>query len=154
MLATPVAGCFDAAMRRLSLLLVLASLGSLFSHGQEKKPDPALVEGEASLARLAEVKFLSLFNGQNLEGWQGDTEGYIVEDGILVCQKGAKALETAKEYSDFVFQFEFKLTESGNNGLGIRVPSGGHAAYQGMELQILDHRGDRYHVAVEGGGRV
>jgi hypothetical protein len=67
-----------------------------------------------------------------------------VEDGVLICQKGAKNLRTEKEYSDFIFRFQFKLTESGNNGLGIRVPADGHAASDGMELQILDHRGTRY----------
>jgi hypothetical protein len=36
------------------------------------------------------------------------------------------------------FRFEFKLEEGANNGLGIRAPLEGDAAYVGMELQILD----------------
>ena len=43
------------------------------------------------------------------------------------------------EYKDFVFRFEFKLTPGANNGLGIRTPTEGDAAYVGMELQILDN---------------
>ncbi len=26
-----------------------------------------------------------LFTGSDLAGWSGDTDGYVVEDGILVC---------------------------------------------------------------------
>ncbi|MCK7534569.1 MAG: DUF1080 domain-containing protein [Marinilabiliales bacterium] len=48
-------------------------------------------------------------------------------------------LYTEKEYSDFVFRFEFQLTPGANNGLGIRTPMEGDAAYAGMELQILDN---------------
>ena len=59
-------------------------------------------------------------------------------------KKGGKNLITAKQYSDFAFHFEFKLEESGNNGIGIRVPEGGHPASSGMEIQILDHNGSRY----------
>ncbi len=47
-------------------------------------------------------------------------------------------LYTEKEYSDFIFRFEFQLTPAANNGLGIRAPLEGDAAYVGMELQILD----------------
>lgn len=85
-----------------------------------------------------------LFNGTDLDGWAGDTNGYAVEDGVLVCRKGAKNLITERQYGDFALQFEFKLDESGNNGIGIRVPQDGHAASDGMEIQILDHHGSRY----------
>ncbi len=53
-------------------------------------------------------------------------------------------LYTEKEYSDFVFRFEFQLTPGANNGLGIRTPMEGDAAYAGMELQILDNTATIY----------
>ena len=109
-----------------------------------KKPDPNVEAAKRPLSALENAKWESLFNGKDLAGWVGDTEGYVVSDGILVCQKGAKSLETAKDYSDFAFTFEFKLEESGNNGIGIRVTEGGHAAHDGLEIQILDHDGSRY----------
>lgn len=88
--------------------------------------------------------FVSLFNGQDLEGWQGDVKGYVVEQpGLLVCKPGGQ-LFTAKEYSDFVFRFEFKLEPNGNNGVGIRTPMGVNPAYAGMEIQILDDTGSQY----------
>jgi len=87
--------------------------------------------------------FISLFNTKDLAGWTGDTGGYIVEDGRIVCQKGG-SLYTQGEYSDFVFRFEFKLTPGANNGLGIRAPLEGDAAYRGMEIQILDNTAEQY----------
>lgn len=86
--------------------------------------------------------FVALFNGRNLDNWIGDKKSYIVEDGMIVIkpQEGGSGgnLYTEKEYSDFVFRFEFQLTPAANNGLGIRAPLEGDAAYVGMELQILD----------------
>ena len=85
--------------------------------------------------------FISLFNGRNLDGWVGDTIAYGVEDGLLVTipSKGNIGnLYTKNEYSDFIIRFEFQLTPAANNGLGIRAPLTGDAAYVGMELQILD----------------
>jgi hypothetical protein len=81
--------------------------------------------------------FVSLFNGKDLTGWQGDTKGYVVKDGVVVCEKGTN-LFTEKEYSDFVFKFEFLLPPGGNSGLGIHAPLEGNAAYDGIESQILD----------------
>lgn len=86
--------------------------------------------------------FVSLFNGKNLDGWLGNTTDYYAENGDLVVnpKKGGYGnLFTEKEYSDFNFRFEFQLTPGANNGLGIRAPLEGDAAYVGMELQILDN---------------
>jgi len=85
--------------------------------------------------------FTSLFNGRNLSGWVGDTIAYGVEDGSIVTypSKGNIGnLYTNKQYKDFIIRFEFQLTPAANNGLGIRAPLTGDAAYVGMELQILD----------------
>lgn len=89
-----------------------------------------------------EEGFSPLFNGKDLAGWVGDTQGYLVEDGRMVCKPGGN-LYTEKEYGDFVLRFEFKLSPGGNNGLAVRAPIGG-GAYDGMELQILDNEADEY----------
>lgn len=89
--------------------------------------------------------FVSVFNGENLDGWVGNKEGYAAEDGKLVCLKdGGGNLYIDKEYSDFELHFDFKLEEGGNNGLGIRAEQGKNAAYYGMELQILDNSASVY----------
>ncbi|MGN6511623.1 MAG: 3-keto-disaccharide hydrolase, partial [Chitinophaga sp.] len=51
---------------------------------------------------------------------------------------------TKDEFADFIYRFEFQLTPGANNGLGIRAPLGGDAAYKGIELQILDNEADIY----------
>jgi len=89
--------------------------------------------------------FVALFDGKTLNGWTGGTDGYVVEDGALVCKPGSGGnLFTTGEYADFVLRFEFKLTPGANNGLGIRCPLEGNGAYEGMELQIIDNSAERY----------
>jgi hypothetical protein len=93
----------------------------------------------------SEEGFQSLFDGKTLEGWTGSTSGYVVEDGAIVCvpDKGGN-LYTKEQFGDFVLRFEFKLTPGANNGLAIRSPLEGNAAYVGIELQVLDDTSDRY----------
>ncbi|MDQ1332070.1 MAG: hypothetical protein QG576_104, partial [Bacteroidota bacterium] len=86
--------------------------------------------------------FVALFNGRNLENWIGNKDSYVAEEGMIVIkpeQGSGGNLYTEKEYADFIFRFEFQLTPGANNGLGIRTPLTGDAAYVGMELQILDN---------------
>ena len=89
--------------------------------------------------------FIPLFNGKNFSGWMGATDQYRVEDGVIVLPEGRGGkLLTEKEYGNFVLKFDFKLTPGANNGLAIRAPVKGDAAYNGMELQILDNDSDRW----------
>lgn len=91
--------------------------------------------------------FEVLFDGTNLDKWQGNKTDYVIENGVMVVkpQPGSRGnLYTKEEYKDFIFRFEFKLTPGANNGLGIRAPLEGDAAYVGMELQILDNTADIY----------
>jgi len=85
--------------------------------------------------------FKPLFNGEDLSGWMGDTRGYAAEDGKIVVRPdlGSGNLYTEREFADFILRFEFRLSPGANNGLGIRTPPEGDAAYVGMELQILDN---------------
>ncbi len=75
----------------------------------------------------------------------GKGPGYVVQDEKIVCPAdGGGNLFTVKEYANFVYRFEFLLTPGANNGIGIRAPYEGDAAYQGMEIQILDDGDDVY----------
>ena len=90
-----------------------------------------------------------LFDGTNMFSWTGNTAEYVTDNGTLsVSPKPGKGsggnLYTKQEYSDFIFRFEFQLTPGANNGLGIRTPLEGDAAYVGMELQILDNENPMY----------
>jgi hypothetical protein len=91
--------------------------------------------------------FVNLFNGRNLNGWVGNKKDYVAEEGNIVIKPSEGSggnLFTEKEYGDFIFRFEFQLTPGANNGLGVRAPLEGDAAYTGMELQILDNTADIY----------
>jgi hypothetical protein len=98
-----------------------------------------------TLCAAEEVKFVPLFDGKSLEGWEGAVEGYTVKDGTLVCREGAVGnLLSKQEFSDFDLRFEFLLSPDANNGLAIRAPLEGDAAYMGMELQIIDNNTKKY----------
>jgi hypothetical protein len=106
-------------------------------------------------AQNDEKGFTRLFNGKDLTGWvygkrangaeNKSGKGYQIENGVLYSTKeDGGNLYTEKEYSDFVFRFDFKLTENANNGIGIRAPLQGDAAYVGIEIQVLDDGGSQY----------
>lgn len=86
--------------------------------------------------------FSYLFDGVSMNQWTGNTKDYVASNGTITLDPkngGGGNLYTKKEYENFVLRFEFKLTNAANNGLGIRTPLTGDAAYVGMELQILDN---------------
>lgn len=92
--------------------------------------------------------FTTLFDGKDLDNWVGNKTMYKIEDGVLAVDPNGGGhggnLYTKDQYSDFVLRFEFQLTPGANNGLGIRAPLEGDAAYEGMELQILDNTAEKY----------
>ncbi|RMF40711.1 MAG: DUF1080 domain-containing protein [Planctomycetota bacterium] len=90
--------------------------------------------------------FSPLFNGRDLTGWAGAVDNYEVVDGAIQCKPGhGGVLHTTDEYGDFEVKLEFQLPPGGNNGLAIRYPGQGDAAYTGMcELQVLDNTSERY----------
>ena len=85
--------------------------------------------------------FKVLFDGTNMHEWTGNTTDYVLEDGCISCvpsQSFGGNLYTKNEYANFIYRFEFQLTPGANNGVGIRTPLEGDAAYVGMEVQVLD----------------
>lgn len=87
--------------------------------------------------------FEVLFDGHSLEKWTGNKINYVPLNGTIdvTAQYGGSGnLYTKKEYSDFILRFEFSFIRPGvNNGIGIRTPMGVDAAFDGMEIQVLDH---------------
>jgi len=138
---------FLRQLRQVITFGALLSLTAPAMTAQEAAPKPAASQpADAKPADVkAEAGFTPLFDGTSLKGWEVVNprgEGYGVKDGVIFCAKGGGGkLLTDKEYSDFVLRFEFKMPPEGsNNGLGIRAPREGDAAYQGIELQILDEK--------------
>ncbi|MBP3536874.1 MAG: DUF1080 domain-containing protein [Muribaculaceae bacterium] len=90
--------------------------------------------------------FELLFDGRSLENFHGNTTAYVPVDGniyVTAQYGGTGNLYTKKNYSDFVFRFEFCFDAPAvNNGIGIRTGkdvTGVDAAFYGMEIQVLDH---------------
>lgn len=91
--------------------------------------------------------FEMLFDGTNLDKWTESPAYEINEEGALRANPDAKFgknIYTKEQYGDFVYRFEFKLTPGANNGVGIRTPTEGDAAYLGYEIQVLDDDADVY----------
>lgn len=104
-------------------------------------PIAAFVCG-AAFSSAEELTVRRLFNGKDLTGWKG--EGYVVEDGAIVCTPKGRNLITEEIFANYVLDFDFKLSPGANNGLGIHYPGTGDAAYTGMEIQILDSTAEKH----------
>ena len=102
--------------------------------------------------------FTRIFNGTDLDGWMGRKDLFYVENGDLVFREGKDNfgnLFYLREFKDFTARFDFKLVPNGNNGFAVRAGKpcvdggaliGGNktladAAYNGMEIQVLDDTG-------------
>ena len=110
----------------LALMLVAsAGCGTMPASAPGKNPPPG---------------FVSIFNGRDFSGWDGPVENYEVKDGAIVCKpKMGGTIFTQREFTNFIVRLEFKLPPGGNNGLALRYPGAGDAAYAGMcECQVLD----------------
>ena len=96
-------------------------------------------------ARAQDKGWVSLFDGQSLEGWEkiGNTAStWEVKDGaisgsgpasMLVCTKGP--------YKNFRYRAEIKINDKGNSGLYFRTPRRPGFA-DGYEAQIDSTHGD------------
>ena len=73
----------------------------------------------------AQSEFVSIFNGENLDGWinHGEEKWYVA-NGEIICESGPKAeygyLSTEKFYDDFELILEFKQEANGNSGVFFR----------------------------------
>ncbi|MBE6209169.1 MAG: DUF1080 domain-containing protein [Rikenellaceae bacterium] len=92
--------------------------------------------------------FKVLFDGTSLNEFTGNKTNYVTKDGTIFVTAqygGSGNLYTKEEYGNFVLRFEFAFVNPGvNNGIGIRTPMGVDAAYEGMEIQVLDHHSPIY----------
>ena len=127
-------------------LAVLAVSGSHTSGDND--PAGAVDVDQISVAKVLpdEKGFVSLFNGETLEGWTGNLAGYGVEDGSIRTypERAGGNIYTEDEFDDFILRFRFKLEPGANNGIGIRSPLNGDAAFEGMEVQVLENSDPKY----------
>ena len=88
----------------------------------------------ALIAQISEEEkeegFVSLFNGNDLNGWEGSADIWRVEKGAIVGQTTAEGpanitynqflVWKGGEVGDFVLRFDIKLSEAGNSGMQYR----------------------------------
>jgi Domain of Unknown Function (DUF1080) len=81
-----------------------------------KKPDDKKPAPEVP-PRVGKSETIELFNGKNLDGWEGYTDLWSVKDGVIVAKntmplKYSTYLFTKQKFSDFRLVFSAKLVES------------------------------------------
>jgi hypothetical protein len=106
---------------RLGAFALLAMTLSTFSVRAED-------DWSSSVKFPAEEKPVKLFNGENLDGWEGNVDKYFsVKDGVIIARnekenapKVSNYLLTKKSYRNFRLVYEGKLVESGmHSGIAI-----------------------------------
>ena len=71
----------------------------------------------------------SLFNGKNLKGWEklNGTADYKIDDGVItgISKMGTPNtfMATKKMYTDFILEFDFKVSDGLNSGVQFRSNS-------------------------------
>ena len=94
-------------------------------------------------ASKAEEEWVSIFDGETLKGWTNSNGGevkeggWLAKDGVLYRKAKGGDLYTAKEYADFEFRWEWKISSKGNSGVKYRVTKYG-STNLGPEYQVLD----------------
>lgn len=105
---------------RLALLVAVLS-GTLSS----LQSGPSRAQGQQAAIGAAEDGFVSLFNGKDLEGWEGNEKLWKAEDGMIVGDSPGirknEFLATKKSFGDFELRLEFRLKDgTGNSGVQFR----------------------------------
>ena len=127
---------------------------AMASTGKVEEPVPEVEERQEDVAPaesgpvvpVLEDGWVSLFDGQTLNGWQGDEAHFKVENGCLVSSFGSQPfrgpgsghLLSEQQYGDFELRFDFKLSPDANSGLILRSPIVERSSYDGMVVQIID----------------
>ena len=98
----------------------------------------------------AQDGWITLFDGNNLDQWQGDgTATFKIEDGSVtaVDKKDPKAvasyLVSKQSFKDFELRAEFWVSEDANSGIFIRLTDTANISSKvGYEANIFDTRPD------------
>lgn len=117
-------------------------------------PTPSAFADEESEA--TDDGFVSLFNGQNLDGWEqkGGTAKYEARDGVIVGTSVPHTpnsfLCTKQRYADFILEFEFKLHPELNSGVQIRsnsIPEHDNGRVHGYQCELENFDRKRFWTA-------
>ena len=93
-----------------------------------------------SCTKNQKLETISLFNGENLDGWIiYGTEKWYVEDYELVCESGPDKeygyLGTEENFDDFILTLQFKQENNGNSGVFFRSSVDG-TKVKGWQVEV------------------
>jgi hypothetical protein len=102
-------------------------------------------------SRSGKAGFVQIFDGKTLNGWEGDTNYWKVENGNLVGQITADKLLKTNNFiiwrggkpANFELTLEFKITESGNSGIN----------YRSTKVKDVPHALKGYQADIDGANR-
>ncbi len=103
------------------------------------------IAADAPAADKGDGKFVPLFNGKDLDGWDGDPELWKVVDGVIrgsTDEKQIKSnsfLATKKPYKNFVLKTKFRL-RNGNSGIQYRSKQSPNYVVGGYQADIADDK--------------
>src|SRR4029077_17384711 len=101
----------------LVLLGAFGVVAVLPATGQEKAKDAPVVP-----PREGKSETIQLFNGKDLEGWEGHENLWSVKDGVIVGKnsepvKVSTYLATKRKFTDFLLKSTVKLVDGGPNDM-------------------------------------
>jgi hypothetical protein len=103
----------------------------------------------AALGQVASDGFVALFDGKNLDHWQGDGKAqFAIEDGAIVAKgkkdpKDIAYLVSKEKYKDLQLRAEVWVSEDANSGIMIRCEEPAKIdAKTCYEFNIFDTRPD------------
>ena len=96
--------------------------------------------------QAAQPQWMSLFDGKTIAHWRGFKmatvpDSWVVEEGAITWTKGAAVdLVSLEQFTNFEFEFDWKVPPGGNSGIMFRVTEDLDRTYHsGPEFQILDN---------------
>ncbi len=132
-----------------SLIVAMIAATSFVSHGtastvQEEKgtgTKPPPLQPSAG----DKDGFVSIFNGKDLEGWEGDARFWSVKEGVITgwsteqnpCTSNTFLVWRKGRLEDFELRLEFKM-EGGNSGVQFRSKEAGRFEVEGYQADIED----------------
>jgi len=102
-----------ARLLRLSIAVALIAL----TVGPARSEEPAAPAAELVPPRAGKRETIELFNGKNLDGWEGHEKLWSVQDGVIVAHNTeaigvSTYLLTKRKFTDFRLTCTVKLVES------------------------------------------
>ena len=121
-------------MKLITVFALLLMSGMLFA-GDNELSDKEKADG-----------WKLLFDGKSMDQWKNFkkdniSDKWVVKDGMMTLTgRGGGDIMTKKEYKNFDFKLEWKISENGNSGIFILADEKGKRIYShAPEIQILDN---------------